>query len=165
MSNNCESFSEKELEVIDTIKEIIHQKGRNVSAIKYNKTLLYVTVAFFDITYMRINIKATMNYLSIPKHLEDILQYVNCEYEIKKSDWIRLYFQDTLDIHKYTNVIIDIYDHCHSKQIGEIFGCCSHYIECSDARKCVKENEDWSRACYYRKNLNSGKIFYGINAN
>lgn len=40
------------------------------------------------------------------------------------------------------------------------FGCCSKYEECSDAQKCVHSNLFYSKACWYRKNLESGKIFY-----
>lgn len=40
------------------------------------------------------------------------------------------------------------------------FGCCSRYKECSDAKKCVHPDEDRSKYCQYRKNLESGKIFY-----
>ncbi len=45
------------------------------------------------------------------------------------------------------------------------FGCCSRFIECSDAMKCVHENKLYSTACSYRKNLENGKIFYGKNNN
>ena len=45
------------------------------------------------------------------------------------------------------------------------FGCCSKYIECSDAKHCVHENKLYSKACMYRTNLDSGRIFYGKNRN
>lgn len=48
---------------------------------------------------------------------------------------------------------------------GEGFGCCHLYEQCSNARKCVQPNGLFSLACYYRKNLEQGKIFYGINKN
>ncbi len=40
------------------------------------------------------------------------------------------------------------------------FGCCSKYKECSKAKKCLHDNLFYSKACWYRKNLESGKIFY-----
>lgn len=46
-----------------------------------------------------------------------------------------------------------------------LFGCCSKFNECSDAKKCVHENKLYSTACMYRLNLESGKIFYGKNRN
>lgn len=45
------------------------------------------------------------------------------------------------------------------------FGCCSHFIECSDAKKCVHPNKLYACACYYKANLDQGKIFYGVNKN
>ncbi|MDE5945963.1 MAG: hypothetical protein K2G63_01450 [Oscillospiraceae bacterium] len=40
------------------------------------------------------------------------------------------------------------------------FGCCSKYKECSKAKKCLHSNKFYSKACWYRKNLEAGKIFY-----
>ena len=45
------------------------------------------------------------------------------------------------------------------------FGCCSSFMECSDAKHCVHENKLYSTACTYRKHLDSGEIFYGNNRN
>lgn len=40
------------------------------------------------------------------------------------------------------------------------FGCCSKYRECSAAGECLHNNKFYSKACWYRKNLESGNIFY-----
>ncbi len=45
------------------------------------------------------------------------------------------------------------------------FACCSRFIECSDAKECVHENKLYACACYYKKNLEAGRIFYGKNQN
>ena len=47
---------------------------------------------------------------------------------------------------------------------SEKFGCCGKYVECSDAKKCLHCNTFYAKACYYRKNLEAGRIFYGRNA-
>lgn len=44
---------------------------------------------------------------------------------------------------------------------SEKFGCCGKYIECSNAGKCIHEEQFYARSCYYRKNLEKGNIFYG----
>ena len=48
---------------------------------------------------------------------------------------------------------------------GELFGCCSRYMECSDERKCVHPDRVFARDCAYKRNLENGKIFYGKNKN
>lgn len=45
------------------------------------------------------------------------------------------------------------------------FACCSHFVECSDAKSCVHPNKLYACACYYKANLDAGKIFYGKNKN
>ncbi|HJB20964.1 MAG TPA: hypothetical protein H9773_04590 [Candidatus Fournierella merdavium] len=46
---------------------------------------------------------------------------------------------------------------------SDTFGCCSSYIECSDNRKCVHPNPYYASGCMYKKNLDAGRIFYGVN--
>ena len=45
------------------------------------------------------------------------------------------------------------------------FSCCSRFIQCSDAKKCVHDNKIYAMGCKYRINLDAGKIFYGKNKN
>lgn len=47
---------------------------------------------------------------------------------------------------------------------SERFGCCHRYVECSDAKACTAPDKFHARGCYYRENLEKGKIFYGKNA-
>lgn len=39
------------------------------------------------------------------------------------------------------------------------FGCCGKYKECSEAGKCLHDNKFYAKACWYRKNLESGNAF------
>ncbi len=46
-----------------------------------------------------------------------------------------------------------------------MIGCCSLYKECSDALHCLRDiNDPTYSGCYYRKNIESGIIFYGENS-
>lgn len=47
----------------------------------------------------------------------------------------------------------------------EPFGCCAKYVECSNSKRCLHSDPLYSKACMYRKNLEAGKIFYGVNEN
>lgn len=48
---------------------------------------------------------------------------------------------------------------------SEFFGCCGKYEQCSNARKCLHEDLFYAKACYYKRNLEAGHIFYGGNRN
>jgi len=45
------------------------------------------------------------------------------------------------------------------------FACCSRYVQCSDAKKCIHPQQVYAKQCWYRENLENGKIFYGKNKN
>lgn len=45
------------------------------------------------------------------------------------------------------------------------FGCCDAFVKCSDARACLYPNDYEHLGCYYRENLEAGRIFYGKNRN
>ena len=51
------------------------------------------------------------------------------------------------------------------KEDGHAFGCCHLYEECSDAKKCLHENQAYAKGCIYGKHLAEGRIFYGKNRN
>ena len=66
----------------------------------------------------------------------------------------------------YITFVHDILDYSvNTFEPADKFGCCSKYIECSNAKRCLHENLFYAKACFYRKNLESGKIFYGENKN
>lgn len=43
--------------------------------------------------------------------------------------------------------------------------CCSRYLACSDAKKCIHPDPAFAVKCGYRRILKSGRIFYGKNRN
>jgi hypothetical protein len=43
----------------------------------------------------------------------------------------------------------------------ESFGCCSSYLECSKAKKCIHDGDPLYTGCVYRANMAAGRIFYG----
>lgn len=44
------------------------------------------------------------------------------------------------------------------------FGCCDLYEKCSDAGHCLMKDQDMAAGCYYKRNLMSGRVFYGSRA-
>ncbi len=40
------------------------------------------------------------------------------------------------------------------------FACCARYRKCSEEKHCIHPNMLYAKACEYRKNLESGRVFY-----
>lgn len=50
-------------------------------------------------------------------------------------------------------------------EIPKEFDCCSRYLACSDAKRCVNPNQDLALRCGYKRIMKRGRIFYGKNRN
>ncbi|MBQ3177561.1 MAG: hypothetical protein IJB52_07090 [Clostridia bacterium] len=61
-----------------------------------------------------------------------------------------------------TDLLSKIYRYCRNNATSE-FDCCSLYLECSNLKKCINPRPERGMLCSYRKKLENGIIFYGIN--
>lgn len=75
----------------------------------------------------------------------------------KSNVYINFDFLDEEIIKFIKEIVIYYIEHF---EPSDKFGCCSKYKECSAAKKCLHDNVFYSKACWYRKNLESGNIFY-----
>lgn len=67
------------------------------------------------------------------------------------------------DVCAVEDMIRAVYDACSKAVRGDVFGCCNDFVRCSDAGACLKRNNPEYSGCLYRKNLEAGRIFYGMN--
>lgn len=83
------------------------------------------------------------------------------------SNFFRISISSIEDINNISNEISYIFKNLFIQYISneESFGCCSKYEECSNNKQCVDNNIRFRMGCIYKKNLDDGKIFYGINKN
>lgn len=64
------------------------------------------------------------------------------------------------------DMIHAVYDDCADHQTrGSMLACCNDFERCSDEGVCLHRYEADYAGCWYRKNLDKGKIFYGKNRN
>ena len=96
--------------------------------------------------------------------IEDGKQYSYSASRYKDGAW-KIPVSSLCEYSKFISTVSDFCKDKFNKTASVIFGCCNDFIRCSDELKCLKsENPDY-RGCLYRKNLESGRIFYGKNKN
>ena len=122
---------------------------KNSILLKYN--VMKKISDFIEIRYINENILD-----SIKEKFENV-QYK--EYDL----YIRISIDDINQIDILENEIQDSFIEMFLQYMNteESFGCCSKYVECSDAKHCVQTDVRLRCSCMYKKNLDSGKIFYG----
>lgn len=101
--------------------------------------------------------KSTIENIALPENVS--IKYID-------SDITNAIVNFPTGENNFNTFVHDILDYSvNTFEPSDKFGCCSKYIECSNAKKCLHENLFYAKACFYRKNLESGKIFYGENKN
>lgn len=65
----------------------------------------------------------------------------------------------------FSQTVFAAYENAKANETLEEFGCCNSFVACSDALRCLYDDEPYYRGCMYRKNLEAGRIFYGKNKN
>ena len=79
--------------------------------------------------------------------------------------WVEIRLKELQDITTLDDAIGNIFDYEIKRTHGDLFGCCSKYVQCSDSKKCVHEDFLLSLGCQYRINLLEDRVFYGKNKN
>ena len=113
--------------------------------------------------FFKVNTKFTI--ISCSKRVFDALEISPAISKLLKSpqNFIQFMFHSENEAIKVAERITD--ENIRIFEPTEHFGCCGLYLKCSDAKKCLHPDIIRSKSCYYKKNLESGKIFYGKNAN
>lgn len=163
----------KILEILDTIinsisDELIPQKEREKITFNVNKNGSVSFMVFKNIL-LKITFQKTRMFIEIRKldsiNIEDLSKKFE-EIKYKENElYIKIYINDINDINKISTELKGIYRYLYLNEPVDIFGCCSRYIECSDALKCINPDKKLAKGCQYMDNLKSGKIFYGRNKN
>lgn len=82
------------------------------------------------------------------------------------KDWLRYAIVTKSDFENLSSCFQNLYQNLlENYRDAEMFGCCSCYEQCSDLKKCIKNDDVFSNRCYYKQNLKNGLIFYGKNRN
>lgn len=155
------------LEISNQIVDMIRGEKGGDAEIKVVNNPTYCVIKFLGIHSLRVKCGKT-NYIALKNSYQHI--WTNNEFikaERIKSDelWSRVTFNSIEELKSLYPLFLQLYDEAFSLVNVELFSCCSMFTQCSDAKACIQPNKRMSVGCQYKKNLESGRIFYGINRN
>lgn len=138
--------------------------GTDLIALSKTKKKGDYTVKIDKTVLCKIICQNNQNYIRISKQYAKFLKDFPGNYTIAKDNNYLLPIAQEKNLDQILVVLSNIFDDITLSDVPH-FGCCSRYVACSDAKQCVHPDKNISKACGYKKNLDSGKIFYGINKN
>lgn len=125
----------------------------------------YGSVYFDTYLLVRIKVGKRSSYWSMHKKYIDLLPSGTVtKTPPSDAEYTRIEIESPEDLQKYWEVMQQILQNV-INAIPKSFDCCSRYMECSDALKCVNPDKRLALECGYRSILQSGRVFYGNNRN
>ena len=150
--------------VYNKIRDIYNENDKPLDSVEIIHNKNYSTVNIEKNAAIRIMIGSKSNYISVKLKYEKLLIDPIIPKSVKsEKDWIKYQIYNENDLDKIKLALIQIYDDC--KPSGTMFGCCSRFNGCSDAKKCIHPDRNYAKNCWYQENMKQGKIFYGVNRN
>lgn len=124
------------------------------------------SVWLYDQKALTLKITKKIGYLSCDASLIKHPETVSSNFIItEKTSLIRLQIDITFDMNAFISAFMELAAFFRKFPSVERFGCCYRFIQCSDQKRCIIYEDFDALGCYYRENLEAGRIFYGVNKN
>ncbi len=146
--------------ITDELNDKDRAKPLDVHINKDNSVSIMLKSVLVAKVYLRVK---TSSYMMISKKYIKLFPDTDTSHTDNK--WCKISIPDKDAVFQYTPQLASIYNDLLIILSDEQFGCCSRFVECSDAKRCVHPDILFAAACIYRRNLEDGKIFYGKNRN
>lgn len=150
--------------VYPELSDIIFNAPLDSGILVFQELKNFSSVYFLDSNelFFRIRLRKKSRYILIPEEYEDLLPPDTIVSRTKSdAGMVRIAIQTYEDILKYVPVLRSVLERICRKHRD--FGCCSRYMECSDAMACLHPDPKFAICCWYQQNLSEGKVFYGKN--
>ena len=113
----------------------------------------------------KIAIKQQLAFIQVRLRFEKQAEAAGLVFEVDRllENYIRIPILDEQPVSAMKLLLQEAFKMAYRENADTSFGCCSRFIECSDARKCTNPKPLFALGCAYKDNLENGRIFYGQN--
>lgn len=151
--------------ILPCLQAAAEEIGANAEGIKIIHNKEYSSVWYSSILAFRLKLRKNSRYIEVPLDSQSVVQVIAPPDKQKKvtGDFWRVKL-DNEPISKHADVLASVLQDAINRLPKE-WDCCSRYMECSNAKRCIHPDPELALKCGYRKILASGKIYYGENRN
>lgn len=149
--------------IMPEMETAVENHGGPSELLLINPTQSYSAVFIGSLTVFRLCVRGRKKQISVPVSLKDLIPS-HWRQTTSKSEEKYIIVPIENPLHDYDDFLVSLAGATIDRYPKE-WDCCSFYMECSDAKVCIRTDKKIALACGYRKILNSGKIYYGKNRN
>lgn len=150
-------------DLLPELESAVENHGGPSELLLIKSTKAYSAVFIGNLTVFRLCMRGKQKLISVPVSMKDLIPS-HWTQKTPKADQKYILVPIEYPLHDYDDFLISLAGATIDRYPKE-WDCCSFYMECSDAKVCIRTDKKIALACGYRKILNSGKIYYGKNRN
>lgn len=159
---------EKELsayrDILPGLQAAAAEIGADGTAIAMKHGKSYSSVWYGSILAFRVKLRKDARYIEVPMGAKGIVEALGPLDSQKETGGFWRVKLGPEPVRDHADILADVLRDAIGRLPKE-WDCCSRYMECSDAKRCIHPDPSQALKCGYRKILASGKIYYGENRN
>lgn len=151
--------------ILPYLRAAAEEIGASVAGVNIIHNKEYSSVRYSSILAFRLRLRKNSRYIEVPLGSQSVVQGIAPPDKQKKVTGN--FWRVTLDnepIGEHADVLASVLKDAINRLPKE-WDCCSRYMECSNAKRCIHPDPELALKCGYRRILASGKIYYGENRN
>lgn len=160
---------EKELtaynSILPQLRAAAQEMGANIADIKIIHNQDYSSVWYGSLLAFRLRLRKNTRYIEVPLDSRGAVQELaplSAQKEMSGGFWRVSLGAES--VREHADALVKVLQNAIDRMPKD-WDCCSRYMECSNAKRCVHPDPSIGLKCGYRKILASGRIFYGENRN
>lgn len=147
------------------VQEILKSRDADMTELNVKENIDSISIKIDSRLVCRIKFSGKKFYLSVSSRYSELFSGYNVYQINSDKDHIRIPLQNPNQLYDLADKFVQVYTDVLENVPVEIFGCCSFYLKCSDAKRCVDPDKEHAKGCIYRTRLEEGEIYYGKNRN
>lgn len=164
--NNTQEYNAFQA-ILPHLQAAADEIGADVRCLTFKAAKSYSSIYYGSTLVFRLKLRGKLPFIEVPVEYKEYMAGIAQADHQKASDSflrIELDSAESSSVITYTSALASVLTDIINRLPKE-WDCCSRYLECSNARKCIHPDPSFALGCGYRKILASGKIFYGENRN
>lgn len=147
------------------LEDAVADYAGDPSIMQFVQNANYVSVMVQSSLAFSLRLQGKRPYISLPAANENLIpEGTPSRRATSPTNHVQVLLNSAEDAYNYVNLMINAINATIARYPAD-WSCCSRYMECSDAKKCVHPDRKFALSCGYQKILQSGRIFYGKNRN
>lgn len=147
------------------LKKLLSLNSRESDLLEFRENKMANSIFIGNRKFCHFKSSKYTTYICMGTSSEKILNDYSMHFVKTKEPFpIRVDIENIGIINTYAPMWLNLFDDVLTSQNNDTYSCCSKFKECSDALECLNGSKQDALLCKYKRNLESGLVFYGRNS-